>query len=214
MAVITSIALVLKELDAQIKATDSTLKTAYDPNLSYETGMNSLRANSNFNNDLTNQGEYPLFVFNRSIIRLSGDRVNDVYDAIDNTNNVLGTDTVHKVTHAEFDYRFLYTSPNILQTEAFEMNYMMNQGIKSIVKITPDLSALGLTKNIGYDILWNPLEDFIVESEGNTYKAIMGSARISGFFVTSEGAGKLTLTTYLKFYEDWYQSILSSYILT
>jgi uncharacterized protein YegP (UPF0339 family) len=141
--IVTTIALVEKELITQMNVIDSTLKIVYDPQLSYETGVRSLRANSLFNKEVVNLGEHPLLIFNRSPLRLTGDRFEDNYQVIDNRDDDAGTDTTHKIAFGEFDFRFLYTTPNIITSEAFEVNYIAENGIRSINSITPDLSSLG-----------------------------------------------------------------------
>lgn len=178
--VITNISMVLEEFLKQCVNNITNLKYVYDENLSYETSIKKIRANNDAN--AITSGVFPLFVFNRSIIRRP-DAINKrssftaaAHKLGDSTGEIEG----YKVASGVIDINYQYIDPNMSHIESFELLFLGEESINSVKELTITLPNIGIWT---YFIDWKDLETLTVQIDGNYYKALSGVATISGPFI-------------------------------
>ncbi len=190
MAVQVNIALVLAELKDRLATAVPDLKYIFDHSLTYDTATKKLRATNELTSVVSDAGERPLFVCNRSPLKHREDigrRINVISNKKDIPN--LTTELV-KSTYAMFDLRFLIIAPNIRRLEQLEVEYLAEEGVTSIRKLTLNIPAL-TPNNFSFGVTWEELEDFQIESENSFYNVLSGSAIVQGPFLMITGSGDL-----------------------
>lgn len=206
---ISTIPLVLKAFSDKIKIKAPYVKVVFCPELTLEKGIRLLRAGNEQEDVAVDFGEAPLFMFNRSVIRpsqlprvhraLKVDEVN--YDAKE-----------YKAVYGEFDLRYVLSSPDSGEVEAFEVDYLARDGVCDITEFDVDLTAYDLGQ-FTYTSEWQLLEDLRVESEGNYFKALSGSTIIRGYFFAFVGVSPVIQQINVDV-KDWHEAVLSTFPVT
>lgn len=190
LVVITPIVEVMKGLTDQMLLRHPNMKRVYNPELSYDEGVKYLRAGTDFNDIVNNAGETPIFMFNRSALRRTesvGRRWNVKPVERD---TVIGTAQEYRSGFGEFEMRFLYLTQDFRVLEAFEMGYVVGEGVKDIKDFEIDLSDYGIG-DFKYFTSWKPLEEIQVSVEGKSYTGISGMVTIKGNFLLLRGEVKI-----------------------
>jgi len=201
MIVITPIVTVMKELTIQMALKHTGMLKVYNPELSYDEGVKYLRAGVDFNDVITDAGEAPVFMFNRSALRraeMIGRRWNAKPMVRDND---AGTAQEYRSGFAEFEMRFLFVTRDFRVLEEFEMGYVIGEGVKDIKQFDVDMSDFGLN-DFTYLTSWKPLEEIQVMVEAKSYAGIAGSVVIKGQFLLQRGTIKMIKQIDLKM-KDW-----------
>lgn len=207
MIVVTPIVAVMKELTTQMALKHPNMKKVYNPELSYDEGVKYLRAGVDFNDIVSNAGETPIFMFNRSALRRT-EQIGRRFDAKPIVRDVdAGTAQEYRSGFCEFEMRFLYITSDFRVLEEFEMGYVVGEGVKDIKDFEVDLSDFGIG-NFTYLTSWKPLEEIQVGVEGSSYTGIAGTVTIKGNFIVLRSEVKMIkqidLTT-----KDWLGADLS-----
>lgn len=194
--VVHSLGPVLKSfLDNVIRAEMPDCRYVYDPDLSYESGVQRLRANNKMNEIEGKNGNQPLplFIFRRTALMYPEEGQAPNIRATHGTGAMKIADGVavkYGFTHAEFSVDFLYINPNMEQMEQFEITYLSKRGISGTTEFPVDLGDLGEFK---YFLSWNDVIDVEVQTEGNYFKGIASTVKIRGFFFVFESEAKQIL---------------------
>jgi len=191
----------MKELTIQMALKHTGMLKVYNPELSYDEGVKYLRAGVDFNDVITDAGEAPVFMFNRSALRraeMIGRRWNAKPMVRDND---AGTAQEYRSSFAEFEMRFLFVTRDFRVLEEFEMGYVIGEGVKDIKQFDVDMSDFGLN-DFTYLTSWKPLEEIQVMVEAKSYAGIAGSVVIKGQFLLQRGTIKMIKQIDLKM-KDW-----------
>jgi len=189
--------LVIDNLLSKIQSEFPNIKFIYDDNLSYESAVNKLRAYNLQNGIEYDIGKYPLFAFNRSVLRYStegiGKRsvVETANRRLDALNRPKIAETYH-IPHLEFDLNFLYFTKSTQKMEEFEIIYLSEDGISQNKILTLDLTP-DLGGPLNYYLVYKPLDSKIISLEGKYYKQLNGSLVVRGFFPVIQGESPVIL---------------------
>lgn len=169
---------------AMTKLKDLIRSIVFDPQLSYETTLNSLRVQDGLNDDskpVAANTSLPALAWSRdSIQRASTGRVGQIV-----TSPVGGSVNDLKFTPVQFKYRFQYYSQSINDLEVFEALWLTNQAINSVSTVSVKIP--GIDAEIDFAINWErDLEELFFNKDTNYYKSLGGSATITGVVVTGE----------------------------
>lgn len=182
--VISTMALVLEQFIAKVKIEVPDAKFVYDEKLSYETAITKFRSDNNID-DTAPTTALPLFAFKRSVLRHAekgmGRRSTT---GIVNFNGELKSDNtrdVFKVVHGEMDIDFLFIVKSAADSELFEIEYLSETGLSKQKELLVDVRQ-DLGVDIQYFVDYQPLSDKTMESDNNYFKAISGSAKVTGFY--------------------------------
>jgi hypothetical protein len=158
----------------------------YDEELSYETGIKQLLANDDFSN--SNRDPLPLFIYNRTILRDTEHGLASRAKNLVGCQKVNNQQILYSAAYGEFDIQFLYVTKNMQMSEAFEVVYNSNEGITGSRELTLGMGDLGDFK---YFLTYDELTDKPIEHENVTYKGVIGSLRVRGFYFTFRGEAGL-----------------------
>ena len=206
--VITTLALVLKELLSTMEGKIDGLHRVYDPALTYDTGTKLLRASHNYKGEKRKQ--FPLLLWNRSIFRYQeqmGKR--GIHKIVDLEAMVDGVVPEYRAALGEFDFRFVFITPNMSVIENFEIMYFGKEGFHSIKEFSVDFP--GLEGSLDYMTNWGDLEDVVVEGDQWQAKIISGSCKITGWFLTSRSPISLIEDTYFDVYNTTTEYLISEH---
>lgn len=166
------------------KLPDLLRSVVFDPQLSYETAVSSLRVQDGLNDDakpVAPNVSLPALAWARdSIQRASTGRVGQIV-----TSPVGGSVNDLRFTPVQFKYRFQYYTQSIQDLEIFEALWLTNQSINNITSV--DVKIPGIDSSIAFAINWErDLEELFFNKDTNYYKSIGGSATITGVIVTGD----------------------------
>jgi len=161
---------IVTAMKPQINFTSST----FDPMLSYETSIQTMRANKLMKGEVSDA--FPLFSYNRSVLRKM-----EPFGSRGKSSPLLHVPAdskyqEYRVLQVEFDLRFMYFSNNIKDIEQFEFLYTLGEMPK---KALIDLSAYGLG-SMTFNLKWNSLVDMPFSLENVNYRAVQSDALIAG----------------------------------
>lgn len=161
----------------------------YDPELSYESGLKTLRNNNKMNQAYQDPAE--LFIFRTTPLRHPDDGQAPNARST-HQNGVIkdpdGTATIYSAVHAEFDLEFLYCNPIMEEAQRFEVVFLSDDGISGTPEVDVKLGDLGYFKHY---LKWEKLLDVTVNTADNYFKAYASSMRIRGYFFVFRGEGKV-----------------------
>ena len=186
--VVSNIHLVLQEHLNQFESRLPKIHTVYDESLSYETAIARYRANNDLGQD--SQEAFPLFAFNRSVLRYAPQGIGRrsvtkrpmSYEAGDDTA------TIYKSVFGEFDISYLFVTPMMSDIENFEISYLGEESVGSEKEFNVRHSDMG---DFPYYVTMEPLDDLRVNIDGSYYKAVGGRSVIRGFFFIVKGTSKI-----------------------
>ena len=178
--VISTVAIVLNSVMDHITLKLPGISLIYDENLGYDTGARLIRDNNNLRDEFTQS--LPAIFFRRSVLRYqeegSGRRtiVGRYLDKVTETESA-----IYKALAGIFDIEFIFVTTKISQLENFEISWLSESNIGSEKEIKVPIGDLGDTS---YYMKLNPLDDKIVNSQGNYYKTLSGTMSVRGNYYT------------------------------
>lgn len=175
---------VIDSLNRFIKSKYSLIKNVtFDPQAGYETTIGQLRISQSMSSsDRLKRESLPLLSWNRSVLRRasSGRPIRSI------TKDESGTWVDIEASVNSFDFKFIFMATNMADTERFELDYYNKTGINDITESIVRIPNLG---EFTASVVWDQnLEDIVFNLEGNYYKALSGSATITGTFLTASTA--------------------------
>jgi hypothetical protein len=184
--------LVIEKLLGMILSEFSNIKVVYDENLSYESAVSKLRADNLQNGTNFIVDQFPVFAFNRSVMRYSTEGVGrrsvvaTTFRRL-NTINQPNTAQTYHCPHLEFDLNFLYFTKSTQKIEEFEILYLSEDGISQNKIITLDLTP-DLGGSMQYFIDYKgKLDSKVLQLEKNYWKQVNGSIVVRGYFPVIQG---------------------------
>lgn len=191
--VISTVALSLASFINEVKLEVPEIKLVYDEKLSFETAIEKFRADNELADDKKEEA-YPLFAFNRSVLRKSPRGAGGRASGILARRNV---DLLQKPKHSdifrlvwgEYDVNFLYITKSIRKLELFEILYLAEAGISSRKDLKVNLEA-ELGETFSYYAEYMALTDKVFETDNVVYKMVQGQAVVSGFYPVLHATSK------------------------
>ena len=175
----TLIGLILNEFLNHVDAWSPNLAYVYDESLTYDTAMEEYRASQNISKD--GSLPMPLFAFRRSVLgfddQSNGRRIRSAKLKA-NLNN--GTSQIYKGFMGKFTIEFAYFTRSFRDMERFEVSYLSEQGLSSIKNL--DVHIPILDSKMGYSLIYDDLEDKLVNIENSYYKSLSGTFTVKGIF--------------------------------
>ena len=162
---------------------------AYDPDLSYETGMRILRDNNNMGT--AQQDGQELFLYRVTPLRHPDEGQAPNLRSTHNDGRIRLSDgkaASFSAVHGEFDLEFLYVNPSMEEAQKFEVVFLSEDGLTGTNELTVSMGELG---DFRYFLKWEKLLDITVNSNDNYYKAYASILRIRGFFFVFRGESKI-----------------------
>lgn len=194
---------VVASLNVWISANYKLVKSiTFDPMAGYETSIENVRATSiQLNRYREPHSTMPILSWNRTPFR-RGDQGKTI------TSRMQGSDGKwYNVTVAmmQMDYRFVFLATNMKDVEQFEVDWLTRRGLNGIVNATVNMGqSLGEFK---FALNWGmSLEDITFNLETNYYKAMTGSAVISGPVISATELGEDDLNNLIEVVEFSLQS--------
>ena len=181
LAVVSTIAPVIKLALNSLKVWDPSLNFVYDPTLTYESSIAGLR-NLRTNLEVTPTSNFPLLSFNRSTLQLQeGMRkvtaIRPIYREVD-------TALVHSyaVTLSQFTLQFGYIHQDFQAIEQFEILYNAYRAANSVRTVSLRLDEIG---SFDYTLWWKDLNPIpqVSAMEGAYYKMLSAEVEIKGPFL-------------------------------
>jgi hypothetical protein len=178
---LATIVLSLKSIIDTIKTRYPELKYVYDENLEYKTSVEKLRMRHLIQS--TTSDAFPLFSFRRTVLhpytyfkRPTNIQMVDLSDPFQGFADLIRT------SYGTYDLEFNIYHPDMDWIEAFEVDYLMWQGLKSIREVTvPFPAGLG---DFTYQTVWDDLNDLRVNVPEQYYKAVSGTVHVRGWFMS------------------------------
>jgi hypothetical protein len=161
----------------------------YDPDLSYETGMQLLRDNNNSGQAVQDGQE--LFIYRVTSLRYPDETQAPNMRSSQNTGKIRlsdGKSAVYSAVHAEFDIEYMYVVPSMEEAQRFEVVFMSEDGISGTTDVQARMGELG---DFHYYLSWEKLLDNTVNSNDNYYKAYASLVKVRGFFFVFRGESKI-----------------------
>lgn len=158
----------------------------FSENVEYEAGSKKWRS-ENAGHPSTNT--FPLFIFNRSVIRyseLGAGRRNVVQTALLPGATTADPYTTFKFMLGEIDINFLLVDSSFDELENFEISYMTEVGQPTQKEFSYQLPTLG---DFRFFTKFEPLEGIEVVIDQNHYKGLTGKINIRGFYFVATGTG-------------------------
>lgn len=162
---------------------------AFDPDLSYETGMKILRDNNNMGT--AQQDGKELFLYRVTSLRHPDEGQAPNVRSTHNRGKIMLSDgkaATYSAVHAEFDLEFLYVNPSMEESQKFEVTFLSDDGMTGTTDLTAKMGELG---DFRYYLKWEKLLDITVNSNDNYYKAYASMVKVRGFFFVFEGESKV-----------------------
>ena len=153
---LATIVLSLKSIIDIVKTKYPELKTVYDEDLTYQTSVEKLRMKHLIQD--TSSNAFPLFSFRRSVLHTHNvlKRATNI-QGVDLRDPIRGFAELIRTSYGTYDLEFNIYHPDMDWIEAFEVDYLMWQGLKSIRSIVvPFPAELG---NFTYQTVWDDLKD-------------------------------------------------------
>jgi len=182
MSVQVNTALVIKTLRDAIESKVDGIKFQLDPSLTYDSAVKRLRATESLQKVVTDNGEIPLFIFNRSPLQYHPDMGRKSVTKILDRDTEAGTADVYKVVYARTEIRFVLIHPSFRELEKLEIEYLMKEGIKSISSIELVIPTVS-PDPWKYTLQWHDLEELQIETEGVFFVGLTGSVILEGNFI-------------------------------
>jgi hypothetical protein len=182
-------------LENVIRAEMPDCRYVFDPELSYETGIQRLRANNKMNELEGKEANkpLPLFIFKRTALMYPEEQQAPNMRSTHGSGFMKianGKAAKYSFVHAEFSVDFLYVNPNMEMVERFEIAYLSKRGITGTTEFVVNLGDLG---DFRYYLTWNDIIDVDMSTDTNYSKAIASTVKIRGFFFVFETEAKQIL---------------------
>lgn len=179
-SVVSTVALVLNGIIDHIVSKLPGLSVIYDENLGYDTGTRLLRDSNNLRDEFTNM--LPAIFFRRSVLRYQEEGAGRRTIVGRYQDRVTSTDSaIYKAVAGVFDLEFIYVTTKISQMENFEISWLSEATIGTEKEIIVNIGELG---EISYFLKYNPLDDKVINSQGNYYKTLSGTMSVRGNYYT------------------------------
>lgn len=165
----------------------------FDPQSGYETTIGQLRISQAMSaKDRLKHNALPLLSWNRSnSVRAGAGR--PIKATVQDSNDAW---VQLDVSLSSFDYKFTFMATNMIELEQFELDYYCKTGINAATDAIVRIPSLG---EFIFSIVWDQnLEDIVFNLENNYYKALSGTAKISGTFLTAKAADPDKLKTIIQ----------------
>lgn len=205
MEQISSPVLVMREIIKVLNTQHEINNLVYDENFSYETAMRTFRTEAEKQGvNIPPEKELPLLAYNRSILRPYQDAVSNNRLKI-NKHHMLQVEgeeiadnaIIHRIAHAEFEFRFEVYFADIFQLERFEVNWVTNLEAPNAKRIYIDtFSEIGF--NLPYYLSYEPLESKQFQRDNILQKSLTGTIVVRGFYPTIIGTHPLIKTLQLR----------------
>jgi len=208
MSVQVNTALVIKTLKNAIESKVSGIKFILDPSLTYDSGIKRLRATKSLKKVVVDNGEIPLFIFNRSPLQYNPDMGRRSVIKMLDRDTEAGTADVYKVVYARTEIRFVLIHPNFREIEKLEIEYLMKEGIKSINSFELVIPAVS-PNPWKYTMQWQDLEELQIETEGVFFTGLTGSAILEGNFIYLKDVGSDIIKQITAEIDSFYTDVLS-----
>jgi hypothetical protein len=185
---------VIDSMNRFIKARYPFIKNiTFDPQAGYETTIGQLRVTQSMSGaDKLKRDSLPLLSWNRSVLTKSGSG-RPIKTSIKDSNDSW-VDVSASV--ASFRYQFILMASNMVDIEKFELDYNARTGINKITDAVVSIPGLG---DFVFSIIWEPnLDDIVFNLENNYYKALSGSALVSGTFLSAIATDPAKLRTLIE----------------
>lgn len=186
--VTTLTGLILNEFLNRLEEWSPQLAYVYDEALTYETAVEKHRTDKNISDNA--DSVLPLFAFKRSV--LVPDTENSTGRRIGNSKIKCtlpdGTIETYKGMAGTFNIEFLYISRNMQDIERFEISYLLERSVSDIKNLDVFIPKLDTT--IPYSLRYNDLDEKIINTDNNYYKALSGVFSLHGIFLSFENVGK------------------------
>lgn len=208
MSVQVNTALVIKTLKNAIESKVDGIKFQLDPSLTYDSAIKRLRATESLKEVITDNGETPLFVFNRSPLQYHPDLGRKAVTRMLDRDTEAGTADVYKVVYARTEIRFVLIHPDFREIEKLEIEYLMREGIKSISSfelVIPTVSP----DPWKYTLQWQDLEELQIETEGVFFVGLTGSVILEGNFIYLKDASSDTIKEIVAEIDSFYTEVLA-----
>jgi hypothetical protein len=181
--VITTMTHALMAFEEMVKIEMPDVAVVYDEQLSYETAVEQIMANSNYNRN--EQRPMPFLAYNRTVLVESDTGIGKRSRTLLGNLKIGNKRLIYSATHGEFEIQFFYCSTSIEQTEKFEVVYNSEEGITGSKELIVNMGdEIGEFK---YYLDYQELTEKIIEKEDSYYKAIIGTIKVRGFYFTFRG---------------------------
>ena len=174
----------------------------FDPMAGYETSIENVRATSiQLNNYREPKSTMPILSWNRTPFR-RGDMGKTISQKMKGADGKWYNVTVAMM---KMDYRFVFFATNMKDVEQFEVDWLTQRGLNGITNATVNMGqSLG---EFTFALNWGmSLEDITFNLETNYYKALTGSAEISGPVISATELGEDDLNNLIEVVEFRLQS--------
>jgi len=183
-SVITNVALVLDGWQTAITAAHiggNSLFVVYDESLEYSESVRHFRSKNNRLGHTGNSANR-LLAYNREVLRPSehgmGRRRETAVEQVDSP--TYGAN-LYKAAFGELPIRFVFSTPDAREMEAFEVGYMAGEGIRTVKDV--ETTFPGLDGPLTYHVHWDELESKEIEIRQSYHKAVTGGCRIEGWWL-------------------------------
>ena len=192
--VISTVALVLEQFITKVRSEIQNVNLVYDEKLSYETAITKFRSDNDIDNSASSDTALPLFAFRRSVLRYADKGIGKRSPAGSNLGQILGNKRdVFKVAHAEMDIDFLFIVKSASDSELFEIEYLSETGLSKQKELLVDVRQ-DLGVELPYFVEYQPLTEKVMESDTNFFKAISGSAKVTGYYPVFKTTSNIILS--------------------
>ena len=174
--VISTVALVLDGVINHIVSKLPGISIIYDENLGYDSGTRLLRDSNNLRDEFSNK--LPAIFFRRSVLRYQEEGVGRrsvvgrIQEQVSPTESA-----IYRSVAGTFDLEFVYITTKISQMENFEISWLTEATIGQEKEISVTMPTIGV---MPYFLKYNPLDDKLVNSQGNYYKSLSGTMAVRG----------------------------------
>jgi hypothetical protein len=178
---LATIVLSLKSIVDIVKVKYPELKYVYDENLEYKSSVEKLRMKHLIQG--TTSDAFPLFSFRRTVLHMHDKfkRPTNI-QMVDLRDAETGFASLIRTSYGAYDLEFNIYHPDMDWIEAFEVDYLMWQGLKSVREIVVTFPA-GLGE-FPYQTVWDDLNDLRVNVPEQYYKAVSGVVHVRGWFMS------------------------------
>lgn len=208
MPVQVNTALVIKTFKDAIESKISGIKFQLDPSLTYDSAIKRLRATKSLKKVITDNGEIPLFIFNRSPLQYNPDMGQRSVSRVLDRDTEAGTADVYKVVYARTEIRFVLIHPSFREIEKLEIEYIMKEGIRSISSFELVIPAVS-PNPWKYTLQWKELEELQIETEGVFFIGLTGSVILEGNFIYLKDVGSNIIKQITAEIDSFYTEVLS-----
>ena len=183
----TTIVLAMDKVIEAFKTSINNLQPVFDPDLIYDSGQKLLRSKREIDGGLGSLGN-DILLYTRSSLRPSAKMGRRTHELLQRRGapdaNIADT---YKAAYGEFEFRFALIATDPKSIENFEVDYILEEGLKAIKTVDIDLTEIDEAYDITdlpYHIEWLDLEDLTVTHDGSFYKSLSGTAIVTGIFLS------------------------------